>query len=175
MFSLFQIWATDDETINAWLTHWETQISADKILNKMNLIKLFYHFNMLMEKDYLIVQKVSEEDLMKTLKTQVVSVKVKCIRPTWQNLRDWMADDKNVYIGRKGIVFIDNQRFPKEASRWANPFKGEGAIEKFRDYLTFTEEELNELRGKRLGCWCKEKPDIPCHGDVLVEALFKTL
>lgn len=46
----------------------------------------------------------------------VVNVKVAFIRPEYQNLKEWMQDDKNVYIGRKGIVFVDGKRFPNECS-----------------------------------------------------------
>lgn len=47
--------------------------------------------------------------------TIVVNVKVKYIRPKYHNLKMWMDDD-NVYIGRKGVVFVDGQRFPKDSS-----------------------------------------------------------
>lgn len=46
----------------------------------------------------------------------VVNVKVAFIRPEYQNLKEWMQDNKNVYIGRKGIVFVDGKRFPNECS-----------------------------------------------------------
>ena len=55
--------------------------------------------------------------------TTVVNVKVENIRPEYQNLKEWMNDENNVYIGRGGIVFIDGERFPKQNSEWANPFK----------------------------------------------------
>lgn len=32
-------------------------------------------------------------------------VRVKDFRPNYNNLREWCEDDKNMYIGRKGIVF----------------------------------------------------------------------
>jgi len=59
----------------------------------------------------------------KTNETRVVNVKVAHIRPKYNNLAEWMADPNNVYIGRRGIVFIDKVRFPKENSAFANPFK----------------------------------------------------
>ena len=76
----------------------------------------------------------------------------------------------DVYIGRP--------------SKWGNPFTHkEGtlakfkvssrkeAIQKFREWLLSNPEkleELEELRGKTLGCWCKPQS---CHGDVIVELL----
>lgn len=76
----------------------------------------------------------------------------------------------DVYIGR--------------GSKWGNPYthisnkktKAEfivgsrkESIEKFKEYLLNNEElmsALPELKGKRLGCYCKPKS---CHGDVIVE------
>lgn len=82
----------------------------------------------------------------------------------------------DVYIGR--------------GSPWGNPFTHikdkttkaefivntrEESIEKFREYLynkistgEISVQDLLELQGKRLGCFCKPKS---CHGDVLVEVI----
>jgi hypothetical protein len=72
----------------------------------------------------------------------------------------------DVYIGRP--------------SKWGNPFSHKPgtlaefrvrdrkeAIQKFEEYLLNNEElmnDLHELKGKVLGCWCKPQG---CHGDVL--------
>ena len=77
----------------------------------------------------------------------------------------------DVYIGRPG--------------KWGNPFligkdgSREEVIEKYRLYLLHNEQfgknlpdgrdllqDLPELKGKMLGCWCRP---AACHGDVLVE------
>lgn len=113
--------------------------------------------------------------------TTVVNVKVKHIRPTYQNLGEWMGKEKNVYIGRAGIVFIDKVRFPKKASDWANPFKvkqdgRENCLKEYEAYLRnklkqpAMLEKFKELKkpGTVLGCWCK--PDA-CHGDVIIRLL----
>jgi hypothetical protein len=42
----------------------------------------------------------------------VVNCKVKYIRPEYNNLKEWMNNPNNVYIGREGVVFIDKKRFP---------------------------------------------------------------
>lgn len=78
----------------------------------------------------------------------------------------------DVYIGRP--------------SKWGNPYSHkEGtlaefktatrkeAIEAFRDYILNGKgvhllEDLDELEGKTLGCWCKPQS---CHGDILVEII----
>lgn len=110
--------------------------------------------------------------------TKVVNVRVKNIRPKFDNLKEWMQDADNVYIGRAGVVFVEGRRFPPEQSAFANPFKvdksttREQAISKYRSYISekiqAKELDLNVLRGKRLGCWCKPED---CHGDVLIELL----
>jgi hypothetical protein len=111
----------------------------------------------------------------------VVNVKVGHIRPEFDNLRDWMEDSNNIYIGRKGIVFVDKERFPKKDSKFCNPFKvgKDGTLEevvvKFEKYMRKKIEdgeikvsELLSLKGKRLGCWCK--PNL-CHGDILLKLI----
>ena len=108
--------------------------------------------------------------------TEVVNVRVTNIRPKYKNLKDWCEDPANVYIGRGGIVFIDGQRYPPVWSKWANPFKvgqddmpREEAIKRYKLFIenkfgTQLKEELQKLKGKNLGCWCKPEP---CHGDIL--------
>lgn len=63
-----------------------------------------------------------------------------------------MEDKDNIYIGRKGIVFI----------------------EKYRKYLIKMLEnedfrkEFIKLKGKNLGCWCSPEK---YHGDVIMDVL----
>ena len=69
----------------------------------------------------------------------------------------------------EGSVIVDR------TSKWGNPFKvgdtevpdNETAVQKFKDWCTEIEpEELEELRGKDLVCFCRL--DQPCHADVLL-------
>lgn len=82
----------------------------------------------------------------------------------------------DVYIGRP--------------SKWGNPYthiqdgktlakyivgSRDEAIESYREWITNGDgkhllDDINELNGKTLGCWCKPKS---CHGDVLVELALK--
>ena len=91
--------------------------------------------------------------------------------------------DENVYIGRKGVVFIDGVRFPLYDSIWANPYKiteTQSREQVLKLYLKYIEKklesdsnlvgELLKLDGKKLGCWCK--PEC-CHGDILLELMKK--
>lgn len=117
--------------------------------------------------------KVNEKQLL-------VNVKVEFIRPYYQNLMEWMKDENNVYIARKGVVFIDGERFPKIDSLWANPFKVPDETEKgslidrYEVYIRKKiidenlQDEVRKLKGKTLGCWCKPSP---CHGDVLLKII----
>lgn len=111
----------------------------------------------------------------------VCNCKVEFIRKKgYQNLADWCNDPNNVYIGRRGIVFIEGQRFPKEDSFFANPYKVgkdgdlEQVLKKYYDYITNKPEvvtKLREIKGKNLGCWCVETNQmyhITCHGQVLL-------
>jgi len=114
-------------------------------------------------------------------RTKVVNVKVGEIRPRYANLKEWMKAKNHVYIGRAGVVFIDKERFPKKASPFANKFKigksstREDVIAQFREWFYDKiakdkdfKAQVEKLRGKTLGCWCKPEA---CHGDVIVEYL----
>jgi len=72
-------------------------------------------------------------------------------------------EDYDVYIGR--------------GSKWGNPFvigiNGSRlqVINMYKQYVLGKPEllkDLEELRGKRLGCFCKP---LACHGDILIELL----
>lgn len=120
--------------------------------------------------------KIKQQPTTTAPMTSVVCVKVKYLRPKYHDLKEWMADPNNVYIGRRGIVFIDGVRYPKEDSVWANPFKvgqhgtRDEVIQLYQQHIKQKmdsgEAQLSQLKGKTLGCWCK--PDS-CHGDYLVE------
>lgn len=69
----------------------------------------------------------------------------------------------DIYIGRP--------------SKWGNPFSigkdgtREDVIAKYKEWITKGEgkyllEDLYELKGKTLACWCSPKA---CHGDILKE------
>lgn len=113
----------------------------------------------------------------------VVNCKVKYLRPQYQDLREWMKDDNNIYIGRSGIVFIDGERFPKKSSNFANPYKigvdgtRDEVLTKYKKYIIKRlknepqlSEELLKLDGKNLGCWCAPES---CHGDILLKLIEK--
>ena len=86
-------------------------------------------------------------------------------------------DEFDIYIGR--------------GSKWGNPFthisdrhtlakyivgtRAESIIA-YKEWITngdgqYLLDDLSELKGKILGCWCHPKP---CHGDVLKELVNKS-
>lgn len=112
---------------------------------------------------------------------KIVNCKVAHIRPKYNDLAEWVADPKNEYIGRRGVVFVRGERFPKKDSIFHNPFKiskGVGRAEvvaHFEQYLRARlasepdlKEKLLALSGKTLGCWCAPEA---CHGDILIKII----
>ena len=88
-----------------------------------------------------------------------------------------IVQDCDVYIGRRLCMGGWNLK----ASIWQNPFSikdcmgsADVACLRFEKYIREKPEliaRLSELRGKRLGCWCKHKGSESCHGDVLLKLL----
>lgn len=81
----------------------------------------------------------------------------------------------DIYIGRKCTMGGWNL----SQSKWSNPFSvtscgsSENAVKKYREFLLGNQvllSQIQELKGKILGCWCKPHA---CHGDVLLELLNK--
>ncbi len=133
-----------------------------------------------MKKDRKNIYKSKKKIRMLSTK-KVKNVKVANIRPTFQDLKEWCEDPDNVYIGRRGIVFVDKKRYPTEDSIWCNPYKigkdgdRDEVIQKYEIYIrnrlekeVGLKDELKRLKDKNLGCWCAPEP---CHGDVLIKLI----
>lgn len=126
---------------------------------------------------------VMPDGVCKVIKpARVTNVRVSQIRPRYQDLKEWCADPQNVYVGRAGVVIIEGQRYPPEASPFANPYKvteslpREATIDAYRTYITrrlrdepALRQQLAQLGGKTLGCWCAPEK---CHADVLAELII---
>ena len=100
----------------------------------------------------------------------VVNIKKKNLQSLgYEDVKDWIADPNNVYIGRPNY-YLSLQGL--RGSKWANPFpisetlSREQSIKKYRAWLKTSGLSPKELKGKNLGCWCSPEP---CHGDVLLE------
>jgi hypothetical protein len=95
------------------------------------------------------------------------------IKLGYKDLEDWLNKDKNhMYIGRNMEYYVKGAK----QSKWHNPYTvkiygRKKCIELFENYIINSElyNQLEELKGKTLGCYCKENED--CHGDVLLMLL----
>ncbi len=85
-----------------------------------------------------------------------------------------IVQDCAIYIGR--VCNMGGWKLSQ--SKWHNPYSvkqygRDGALDRYKTYIESNEnnllDDLHELAGKRLGCWCKPNR---CHGDILRE-LFK--
>jgi hypothetical protein len=88
---------------------------------------------------------------------------------------DAKSNPNDVYIGRyhPGRPFFPGSRWRNTYREDSPSLKRDGArdevIEKYRQRLLGRPDllaHLPELKGKRLGCWCKPKR---CHGDLLAD------
>ena len=76
-------------------------------------------------------------------------------------------------LNRKQTGIPDNAVYIGRPSKWGNPFvigldgTREEVISKYANWLHKSGliEQVGELRGKDLVCWCSP---LPCHGDVLL-------
>ena len=89
------------------------------------------------------------------------------------DVREWIKNPNNIYIGRKTKLL--------EESKWHNPFRFTNensrriAVNKFeRDIRSNTDllKDIQQLRGKTLGCWCKPKA---CHGNVILKLIQESM
>lgn len=78
----------------------------------------------------------------------------------------------DIYIGRPSIWGNPFSHLPNTLAKFKVKDRDE-AISKYREYLLSNQKLMNqlfELKGKILGCWCKPKS---CHGDILAELANK--
>jgi hypothetical protein len=120
-----------------------------------------------------------------TKSTRAICIKVSNLRKEgYSDLREWMQDPNNIYVGRHGRIFINKIIFHYPASKWQNPFKLKDysvndALSLYTLHILNSDliYDLEELRGKNLGCFCdhqKDKYGVPtCHAQVLVDLLEK--
>ena len=92
-----------------------------------------------------------------------------------RRLKGQVVQDCDVYIGR--ACNMGGWRLPQ--SKWHNPYSvkqygRDGALARYRTYIESNSnhllDDLHELAGKSLGCWCSPSP---CHGDILRELFSK--
>ena len=102
----------------------------------------------------------------------VVNVKKDSLKGLgYSSLEEWKRNETHLYIGRNMSFYVKGA----EGSKWKNPFQVkkyglEKCLELYEEHVRKSElyNQLEELDGKVLGCWCKPEK---CHGDVLCKLL----
>lgn len=103
----------------------------------------------------------------------VVNIKKKYLNQSgYKDFEEWIKDPNHIYIGRDMSFYVKGAT----KSKWHNPFPvNKYGLDKcadlYNEYMANNKElldQLNELDGKVLGCWCKPNK---CHGDILLELL----
>ena len=115
---------------------------------------------------------VHNTHINKMEKTTIVNIKKRELNKRGiTDFEEWQKSPKSVYIGRNMSFYVKGTT----QSKWANPFsvKKYGRAECLKLYEKYVREcplskQLEELRGKELGCWCHPEP---CHGDILIKLL----
>ena len=90
----------------------------------------------------------------------------------YADFKDWSSRPNNLYIGRNMCFYVPGTI----ESKWHNPYVVgkkytiDHALEKYKDHVLNSDliNQLHELDGKTLGCWCKPGK---CHGDVLQQLI----
>ena len=127
--------------------------------------------------------------------TESVCVKISNLRKlkkkdgnNYTDLEDWMNTPGNIYVGRRGRIFIHDKEtgekkyFGYPESKYANPFNLkemslDESLTKYKEYLINSEiiESVYELKGLKLGCFCERHMDSYgnplCHAQVLVNII----
>lgn len=131
------------------------------------------------------IKKQTPVTKLTVTKAVAVCIKVSNLRKNaYKDLEDWISDADNLYVGRRGRIFITNPEtkekkiFHYKESKWANPYKvgkktGEYSLEEslknYQEYLIASDliKDVDELRGKNLGCFCSQ--ENACHAQILAE------
>ena len=103
----------------------------------------------------------------------VVNIRVANLRNLgYDNLEKWLENPLHLYIGREMHFYVKGAH----KSKWHNPYSTkkyslDEVLRLYREHIINSDlyDQLDELSGKVLGCWCSPNP---CHGNVLIE-LFK--
>ena len=103
----------------------------------------------------------------------IVNIKKKELNK--RNIKDfeeWNSKPNTLYIGRNMTFYVKGTK----KSKWFNPFSvkkygRDKCLLMYEEYIRNTSElynNLDELQGIELGCWCKPEK---CHGDILIKLL----
>jgi len=102
---------------------------------------------------------------------KVINIKKEHLKKKgYDNLEHWLENENHIYIGRNMSFYVPGA----VKSKWANPYsvKKYGRDECLKLYKKYVKDnlmdDLSELKGKVLGCWCSPEP---CHGNVLINLI----
>jgi hypothetical protein len=96
-----------------------------------------------------------------------------------KDFEEWSKMPNSVYIGRNMNMYVKGTF----QSKWHNPYNVktyglEKCLELYEKHIYNTPDLLNnlhELKGKELGCWCvmsnQDKTKCHCHGEILVKLM----
>lgn len=114
-----------------------------------------------------------EDNIPKTQCIKVDSLRKK-FKDKDISLEKWMNMPGNLYVGRRGRIFINGEIFHYKDSKWGNPFTLKNysidkSLELYKNHILNSKlkDELIELNGMTLGCFCDQSGK--CHAKVLVE------
>ncbi|KAJ3041319.1 hypothetical protein HDV00_009591 [Rhizophlyctis rosea] len=103
---------------------------------------------------------------------EVINCKIAHLRRNgYSSLVQWLdASPNHIYIGRDMTKFVPGAA----GSKWGNPYKPrdypdiDQIVELYERHVRESGliDQIGELDGKVLGCWCKPNR---CHGDILVK------
>ena len=115
-------------------------------------------------------------EIITNIMSSVVNVhKQDLIKNGFKSFEEWASDPSSLYIGRD----MSNHIKGATGSKWGNPFSVQKyglsrCLELYEKHIRDTPSlynNLHELEGKNLGCWCFPSP---CHGNILMKLLNET-
>lgn len=138
-----------------------------------------------------IAQSVKVDRLRQTYKQKDIDLQ------KWINMKNEKGELVNLYVGRRGRIFITSQTVGPEGvkeknifhypdSKWGNPYKLD--VNKLNDSLVLYEkfirekhyDELPELACLHIGCFCDMKPyqnvkdfKCTCHTHILIKLFIE--
>lgn len=121
----------------------------------------------------------SETEVNSNFRTKSVSVKISELRKNgYNNIEDWINTKGNIYVGRKGRLFIHDGKGGKRyytypQSKFHRPTRIHAKNYVKYLYNSGLIHDLEELRGKNLGCFCIKHRDSEgnaiCHAQMLAD------
>lgn len=106
------------------------------------------------------------------METKVINVhKKELIKMGYKDLEDWLKNPNNIYIGRNN-PYIKGAIGSKYQNKYSvKKYGRDKCLELYEQSLRSNNilmNDIKELKGKTLGCWCHPEK---CHGDIIIKIL----